>query len=263
MKPRLSLGVALLGLSLALPSHAGIFDDSEARAQLDQIRRDYGSRLDRLEGSSAGQLTLSNQIEELRSEVARLRGQVEELTYSVQTLEKRQKDFYLDLDGRLRKLEGTGGGNAATPAAPAAAISGAAAAGTTGGAAPAPAAAGNEQHDYEVALGQLKGGQVAEAQKGFEAFIRKYPNSSSLPNATFWAGNAALQAKEVAAANRHFAAVVNRWPDDARAPDAMLGLANSQQTLGDVKGARTTLENLVVRYPGSPAAQSAKQRLGK
>ena len=255
MTLRLSFAALALGLGLAWPAQAGLFDDSEARNQLEQIRRDYGSRLDKLEAGSSSQITLYNQIEELRAEMARLRGQVEELSYTVQTLEKRQKDFYIDLDGRLRKTEG-----GAVSLAPAA---GAIAPTASSPAPAAPMSNANEPKEYETALNQLKAGQAADAQKSFEAFIRKYPTSSNLPNATFWAGNAALQAKEVALANRHFATVVNRWPEDARAPDAMLGLANSQQTLGDAKGSRTTLESLIVRYPGSPAAQSAKQRLGQ
>ncbi len=257
MKQRLPLFFAILfGLTVATPSYAGLFDDAEARNQLEQIRKDHGGRLERLEAGSAGQITLSNQIEELRAEVARLRGQVEELTYTVQTLEKRQKDFYLDLDGRLRKFEAAGSTNTPPAAAPGASA-------PMPPSAPPAANSANEQKDYETALDLLKSGKTAEAQKSFESFIRKYPSSASITNATFWAGQAALQAKEVATANRHFAAVVTRWPDDARAPDAMLGLANTQQTLGDVKGARMTLESLITRYPSSPAAQSAKQRLGK
>jgi TolA-binding protein len=41
----------------------------------------------------------------LREENSRLRGQVETLTYELDSARKRQQDFYVDLDGRLRKLE--------------------------------------------------------------------------------------------------------------------------------------------------------------
>lgn len=230
---------ALLALSSAGPAQAGLFDDTEARRQIMEMRQDLESRIDT---TSRGQLDLANQNEQLRGEVARLRGQLEVLLNEVESLKQRQRDFYVDLDDRLRKIESAGvqpqaGEAAADPAAEAA--------------------------EYEAALNLLKAQKHRESLAAFETFIGKYPAGSFAPNAHFWAGNAALQAKEIAAATNHFNAVLGKWPNDGVAPDAMLGLANSQQAMGDAKTAQRTLQSLVERYPSSNAAAAAKQRLGK
>lgn len=226
---------AFAALSLAGPAQAGLFDDTEARQQVNSLRQELESRL---ETSNRGQLELANQNEQLRTEVARLRGQLEVLLNEVETLKQRQQDFYVDLDTRMRQLE------TAATAAPQASAD--------------PAA---ETAAYEAALNLLKDGKAREALTAFENFVAQYPASGSAPGAHFWAGNAALQAKEVAAAGRHFNTVLGKWPNDVVAPDAMLGLANSQQAMGDAKTAQRTLQTLIERYPTSNAAQAAKQRL--
>lgn len=252
MPKRLLPTVSLLALlAAALPARAGLFDDTEARNQIINMRNDYNARFDKLEAAARSQLELANQIEQLKAEIARLRGQIEVLTYDSEATQKRQKDFYVDLDNRLRRLE----------APPPAAAEGAP---ETAAAPKAPAVdPAVETRDYEAALNQLKAGKYRDAMAAFEAFIKTHPASTFLPSAYFWAGSAALQIKEVASATHHFKQVVNNWPDDPKAPDALLGLANCQQSMGDDKAMRKSLETLVQKYPASAAAKTAKQRLGK
>lgn len=241
-RPRSSLVLAL-GLLVAGPALAGMFDDEEARKEIVRIRDNYGERLDRLEAVGKGQLDLANQIEALKAEIAKLRGQIEVLGYKADTAEKRQKDFYVDLDNRLRRLEAAELERQSAAAKPVDPVA--------------------EARDYEAALALLKAGKNREAGAAFEAFIAAYPASSFLPSAHFWAGNAWFQEHEAARASDLYRKVTEQWPDDPRAPDAMLGLASSQQAMGDAKGARATLDTLVAKHPDSSAAQMAKQRLGK
>lgn len=232
---------ALLVLSSAGPVHAQLFGgDTEARNQIIQLRQDVKGQI---ETTSRGQLELAMQNEQLRAEVARLRGQIELLMNEVETLKQRQKDFYVDLDARLRHLEGGGTGGAPAPAA--------AAADPT-----------KESADYQGALKLLKDGKHKDALTAFESFASRYPAGEFTAGAHFWAGNAALQTRDVASATRHFKTVLDKWPSDNVAPDAMLGLANSQQAMGDATSARGTLKALTERYPQSNAAQVAHQRLG-
>ncbi|MER2552108.1 MAG: tol-pal system protein YbgF [Thauera sp.] len=247
--------VAMLALVPAAPVHAQLFGgDTEARNQLIQLRQDVQGQI---ETTSRGQLELAMQNEQMRAEMARLRGQIELLTNEVETLKQRQKDFYVDLDARLRKFEsgGTVNGTAAAPAsedpAPAAPAAGA----------PTPSVSASESTDYEGALALLKNGRHKDAQAAFERFITRYPAGNFTAGAHFWAGNAALQGRDVASATRHFKTVTDKWPKDNVAPDAMLGLANSQQAMNDAANARRTLQSLVERYPQSNAAQVARQRL--
>lgn len=230
-------------LALALPVKAGVFD-GDALEAVEKLRKEHASRLDRLDAAARGQLELANQLESQRAELARLRGQVEVLTFELEQAQKRQKDFYVDLDTRMRKLE-------TPPDKPAEA-------------APAeekvdPAA---EADNYQAALTQFKGGKYKDAAGAFRNFIKQYPSSSFVTNAHYWGGTAHSQLKEWAKAAELYSALVNKWPEDAKTPDALLALANCQQELGDAKGTKKSLERLISAYPGTPAAETARQKLG-
>ena len=105
----------LLALVPAVPAHAQLFGgDAEARNQIIQLRQDVQGQI---ETTSRGQLELAMQNEQMRAETASLRGQIELLTNELETLKQRQKDFYVDLDARLRKFESAGSAGAAAPPA--------------------------------------------------------------------------------------------------------------------------------------------------
>lgn len=238
---------AALG-AVAGPAHAGLFDDVEARQRIDALRAEVaeqGRRTEKLETTTRGQIELANQIEALKAEMARLRGQIEVLAHELEATQKRQKDFYVDLDNRLRKLESQPGDEAkAADAKPAA----------------DPAA---ETRDYEAALNLFKAGRHRDAVDAFLNFTKAYPSSPFLASAHYWAGSAHYQTGEYKKAAELFVKVAATWPDDPKAPDALLGQANCQQEGGDAKGARKTLETLAAKYPSSAAAQVARQRLSK
>lgn len=263
MFPRL-LPALMAGLFVGLAAgqaHAGLFDDEEARLRINEMRNEFNGRVSKLESGARAQLELADQIELLKTEIARLRGENEVLGNDLANANKRQKDFYVDLDNRLRKLEPHADAAAAAPqpatAAPAAAPAAAVAPPVT---AADPAA---ESRDYEAALTQLRGGKYKEAATGFIGFIRRHPGSSFQPSAHFWAASSLYQLKDNAAAAEYYAKVANQWPDDNRAPDALLGLASAQQAQGDAKAATRSLERLAAKYPSSSAAQIARQRLKK
>ncbi len=107
-------------------AHAALFDDEEARkriaatnVRIDQLQKDLDDRVSQLERQlkSGALVDLANNVEALKSDVAKIRGQIEVLTYELEQSQKRQRDLYVDLDARMRKLEG--GPGPATDAAPA------------------------------------------------------------------------------------------------------------------------------------------------
>ena len=254
--PARSALTALLALAVvaAQPARAGLFDDEEARRQIKDLSIQTNERLETL---SKAQFDLVNQIQALREENAKLRGQVETLTYELESAKKRQQDFYIDLDGRLRKFEG-GGSSAgdAKPGADDAPPSGEPARKTSAD----PAA---ESRDYEAALNYFRANKVKEAAAAFEAFGKNYPDSTMAPNAQYWLGNAHYTLKDCKRAIEAHKQVVAKWPQHPRAPDSLIGIATCQQEMGDAKGAKASLESVIAKYPGSSAATTAKQRLKK
>ena len=237
-----------LALALPAPSWAGVFDDEEARRQIRELRNELTQTVDalrqRVDGVAKNQLDFANQNETLRADVARLTGQIEVLTNNLAAAHKRQQDFYVDLDNRLRKLETTGAA-AASPQEPA-----------------APKADPQaEMREYEAALSQFRAAKYKEAQAAFEAFIAAYPKAALLPNAHYWLGSSLYQQKQYARAAETYGRLVATWPGDPKAPDALLARANAQIEAKDEKGAIQTLQTLVEKYRTSPAVEAGRARL--
>lgn len=254
MKLKWQAGWVCLALSLPLPATAGMFDDDEARRQIRELRAETMQSIDslrqRVEALAKNQLDFANQLEALRADVARLTGQVEVLTNSLEAAHKRQQDFYVDLDARLRKLE-SAAASAATAApqeAPATA-------------APAKADPQAEMHDYEAALTLFRGSKYKEAQAAFDTFIAAHPKSTLLPNATYWLASSLYQQRQFDKAAEIYGRMAATWPNDPKAPDALLARANAQVEAKDVKGAIQTLELLIQKYPAAPAAENGRTRL--
>lgn len=242
---RIAFLAAALGAGQA---QAGLFDDEEARRQLGEFRSRTEAQFDT---QAKAQLELAGQIQRQSDEIAKLRGLIETLTYELETARKRQQDFYVDLDARLRKLE------SAATAAPAAGASQDAPPKT---AAPDPAV---EAQEYESALGLFKDGKYKDAAAAFGAFLQKYPEGSLAPNAQFWLGNAWYAQRDCKKAVEAQTLVTTKWPENPKAPDALLAIATCQQEMGNGAAAKRSLENLVARYPNTPAAESAAKRLKK
>jgi tol-pal system protein YbgF len=243
---------AVLAAALWLPgTAAALFDDDEARRRIEALRqqvetnaRAIEERLARMEDRRP-LVELAGQIEAVRAELAKMRGQLEVLSNQIDTADKRQKDLYVDIDTRLRKLE--------QPKEPVAADKPAAETAV-------PAA---ETKGYEAALNQFKLGNYPLAISAFQGFLVTYPTSKLAASAQYWIGNAHFAQRDYKQAIAAQQKLLASWPDDAKAPDAMLNIATSQEALGDRRSAQRTLEALLAKFPGTPAAASAKQRLAQ
>ena len=241
---------AALGL-LALNSYA-LFDDDEARKAILDLRQkvdvqqqrnveDIKKANDDNAQLRRSVLDLSNQLEVLRADLAKMRGQDEQLARDIAEVQRRQKDITQGVDDRLRKFEPSkmtvdGKEFVASPA---------------------------EIRDFDAALATLRRGEFALAQTTFLDFIKRYPESGYRPSALFWLGNSQYALKAYREAIINFKSVVAIAPDHVRSPEAALSIANCQVELKDAKSARKTLEDLIKVYPQSEAASVANDRLSK
>ena len=263
------LAVLLFAAQLAAPARGALFDDDEARRRIedlknrvDLVERSLAQRLDALEAKAAGLADLFRDVEQIKSDIAKLRGQYEVLTYELEQAQKRQRDLYLDLDGRVRKLEGGPGAPGAPPSPGAPPVAGDAGAPAPAAGAPVAAAdPASEQKSYDAALDAFKSGNFGAAVGSFQAFVRAYPKSPLAPSAMYWAGNAQYAQREFRAAIATQRQLIATYPDSQKVPDALLNIASCQIELGDVPAARRTLEEVVAKYPTSEAATKARQRL--
>lgn len=264
----LVLSAVLLGASQM--ACAGLFSDDEAHKKIDALTQEnqklqqdvkaLQERVGKLDAqlNSQGLLDLMQQIEALKQELAQVRGQTEVNSHAVETAEKRQRDLYVDLDNRMRKLERVG--DAAAPGADAGTATAAAAA--PGGT--APAAAGDvagESRAYESAFNLFKIGNYQAAIAAFENFLKAYPASPLAANAQYWIGNSYSALRDYKSAIAAQQKLLSLYPTSPKVPDALLNMASSQSDLGDKATARKTLQDIVAKYPTSPAADVAKKRL--
>jgi tol-pal system protein YbgF len=257
MKGVARIGQLLAAAALVVPlaGHAALFEDDEARKAILELRQraeaqrqiadQHAQELRRAytdnEQLRRSVLDLQNQIEALKGELARMRGQDEELTRNVTELQRRQKDLAQGVEDRLRKMEPTkvtvdGREFQADP---------------------------GEQRDFEAALAVFRKGDFPAAQAAFGEFIKRWPQSGYRPSSLFWLGNAQYANRDYRGALANFRQLLQQAPEHARAPEAVLSIANCQIELKDNAGARKTLDDLVKAYPQSEAAGAARERLAR
>lgn len=241
---RSTLAAALLAAFALVPlsAQAQLFGgDDEARRAILQLRERVAKLQSEVDAKmdKTGTLDLANENEALRQEIARLRGQIEVLSNELANVQKRQRDFYTDLDNRLRKLEPqkivVDGQEVTVQQA--------------------------EQRAYEAALAYFREGDYRNAAASFYDFTHRYPQSELTPSAQYWLGNTYYAQRDYNNAIAAHKVVLDKYPTHARAPEALLNIASCHVELKNAKAAREALESLLSRYPDAPAASTARTRL--
>lgn len=241
----------LLSLCLAIPAHAGILEDDEARKQIKEQEARVQKLQDTIQQQTRSMLDLQSQIDAMNAEIRKLRGQNEETAHGLQDAEKRQKDFYVDLDTRVRHFESEE--QAAKTAAASAAIATVPVAETSGPV--------SDDHAFAAAYGLFQAGKHADAVKSFQDFLRKYPDSIHVPNANYYLGNAQFAVKNYRGALDTYQGLLKAYPDTPIAADVLFKIVESLHALKHDVAARKTLKILIAKYPSSKAAAKARKLL--
>lgn len=226
---------------LCVPAHAGVFDDNEARKAVLDLRAKTDSLSNQLQAAQRTILDQQNRIDQLNQQVATIRGQNEDLTNQVATLQKQQKDYYADLDARLKKFE---------PQQQT--IDG-----MTGSVQP------GETEAFNEASTQFRNGGYKNAAASFRAFVAKYPQSPYQPTAQYWLGNALYAQRDYKVSTAVWQNLVKSFPTHPRAPEALLAIANNQIEQGQKAAARQTLQQIISQYPGTEVAQTAQSKMSQ
>jgi tol-pal system protein YbgF len=231
---RILTAAALCCALASAPAHA-LFEDSELR----KVFLDFREKTNRLEAMSRGQLVLNQELDNQRKELARLRNELEQSLNELATTQRRIKDYFGDVDQRIRKFEPKqveidGRLVVVNP---------------------------EEAVAYEQAFDIYKTGDFNVAAAQFDEFNRRYPNSGYSALSLYYAGMAHFSRKDFKAAIPALTRFVDKHGNSPKAADAMLSLADSHISVKDNKAARRVLEQLVERFPDSPVIDSAKKRL--
>ena len=275
MRNLILAGALVCSQLFSLTSHAALFDDKEARkkitemeaamqsqhqatqaalAELKKNQQAIEQRLNAVEAITKGQFLgdMQNQIETLKQEIARLKGDLEVAAHNVDATQQRQKDLYTDTDTRLRKLE------SGTPATN---IEGVAAVGNAPAVPAVPDKASQEFQTLELANGLSKEGKHKDAFTAYDKFLKDYPASSFAPDAIYGLGYSQFALRSYKSAIATQQKLLDLHGTSPKVPDAMFNIANSQIQLGQVTNAKKTLKELVAKYPNAEVTPSAQKRL--
>jgi len=258
MKNLILSSVFLATQLFSISGHSALFDDDEARKKILEVEKSLQtqnqatqSALRDLKQSNEqrdavirnGLADMQSQMDALKQENARLKGELEIANHKIETALQRQKDLYTDSDERLRKLE----------SAPVAAA-----------AAPVPAVAEKNTQEsqlLELANGLSKESKHKDAFNTYDKFLKDYPSSSLAPEAMYGLGYSQFALKNYKSSIATQQKLIDTYADSPKVPDAMFNMANSQIQLGLVPGAKKTLRDLIAKFPNSELTPTAQKRL--
>ncbi|AOR64610.1 cell division protein CpoB [Pectobacterium wasabiae] len=247
----------LLGLSLLV----GVAVPWAATAQAPISNVGSGSvedrvtQLERISNAHSQLLTqLQQQMSDNQRDIDSLRGQIQESQYQLNQIVERQKQIYQQIDGLSSQSSST----PTTGSAPAAAV------GTDTGAAntAAPASTGDANSDYNAAAALvLEKKQYDQAISAFQAFVKKYPDSTYQPNANYWLGQLNYNKGKKDDAAYYFANVVKNYPKSPKSSEALLKVGVIMQEKGQADKAKAVYQQVVKMYPNTESAKQAQKRL--
>jgi tol-pal system protein YbgF len=263
-----------------------VLADDVASKQFQQLQSQADTleqRVSKLEAllRNQGLLAMLKEVESLKEEVAKLKGQTEVNSYQLETQGKRQTDLYQDLDHRLSELASrpvpapapVKQAEAPEPVAPAApsvaqsvpgpqppeqAASSVAASSSPEAPAVDPLA---ESKQYEAALNQFRAANYVGSIATFKNFAKAYPNSTLASNAQYWIAYSYYAMGDYKTAMAHQQKLLIAYPQSNKVPDALLNIARCQEELKESSSAKKTLEEIVAKHAGTNAAAIAAKRL--
>jgi tol-pal system protein YbgF len=284
-----------VGLLLLSNSVYALFEDEGARKKLNDIQDQLNALQSSIEFEINEKFTnfeksnkvdpklinnFSERINSLFDDLAKLRGEVEVLTYSLQTSEERQKVLYKELNERLQKIEESAlkiENNVNSVESP-----------TENkpltqnnliiqedevlpeiAPEPIPAAAdlpplvdkNLEYQEFEDAKKLITATKYKEAFDALDKFVVNYPGSELLPEAKYNLGYTQFALRNYKAAINTFNKIVLEYPDNPIAPNSLYQVSNSQIQITRITKAKQTLRSLIKKYPNADIIPSAKKRL--
>ena len=284
-----------VGLLLLSNSVYALFEDEGARKKLNDIQDQLNALQSSIEFEINEKFTnfeksnkvdpklinnFSERINSLFDDLAKLRGEVEVLTYSLQTSEERQKVLYKELNERLQKIEESAlkiENNVNSVESP-----------TENkpltqnnliiqedevlpeiAPEPIPEAAdlpplvdkNLEYQEFEDAKKLITATKYKEAFDALDKFVVNYPSSELLPEAKYNLGYTQFALRNYKAAINTFNKIVLEYPDNPIAPNSLYQVSNSQIQITRITKAKQTLRTLIKEYPNADIIPSAKKRL--
>lgn len=267
------------------PAHAALFDDKEARKKildlestvqmqnqntqknLDELKKNQQA----LEAIVKGQglADMLNQLEAMNQEIARLKGELEVANHTIESLQQRQKDLYADTDTRVRKLEDAlievsqAESKAEEKTTASVTEENAGSTGSVEAGKGATVATQNTQElqALEAANTLSKEAKHKEAFAAYDKYIKDFPTSAFVADATYGLGFSQYSLKNYKSAIATQQKMIDGYPNSNKVPEALMNMGNSQVQLGLVTAAKKSYKTLIEKFPGHALVPIAQKRL--
>ena len=273
MKRQIIINVILIGLmavwGCATQSDMNTIDnrltememrDAQQRQQRTELQTDIDKRNQDLRKQSAGLRVI---LEEMNEEMRILSGRLEEMEYALKQQQQNAADLESKREEKLAQLTESVEENSerlnrmdqylnlestkkqvavAKPTAPSKKSS-------------------SEDEIYRSAKQSFDQGDFEAARRGFQEFIKRYPNSKNADNAQFWIGEIYYREKWYEKAILEYQNVIEKYPKGNKAPAALLKQGLAFSNIGDKANAKLILQELTRKYPKSNEAKVAAEKL--
>ena len=267
------------GQSATFQLQADVADHSHRVAELEAVSEDMARRIGQLEevtrARGQDEILKMETMEQLRSEVSRVRGDFEVLQRDYQTYEQAGLGYQQDSDWRMGYTEsriaaierslgvkppappskdGTAPVGVDTPATPAADPA-------TTTPPSAPAAAQTPDEYFALITQNLTEGKGSAARAVAARFVAENPKNDRVPEALYRVAESFQNDGDFASAAGAFQEVVDKYPKSTWAPWSVLRQGECFASLGKTKEAKLFWSDVVAKYPSSKAAKEAKAHL--
>lgn len=244
-------------------------DHGRRITEMEAINEDIARRLGQLEEVTRArgqeEILKLETMEQLRQEVANIRGDFEVLQHDYRTYEEAGLGYQQDVDWRMAWAEqrvaaverslgvkpppppprdGAAPATPETPAAPEEAIT-----------------ASTPEEYFQLITRNLEEAKGAAARAVARRFLTEYPQSDRAPEALYRIGESYQNETAYADAAAAFQVVVDKHPQSSWAPWAMLRQGECFAALGRKDAAQIFWKDVISRYPKSKAAKEAKAHL--
>ena len=238
---------------------------ADTRSEMQQQFRTLDKRMNSIELGikNLGLVEMVSQIEQLKEEMGKLRGQIELQNNQIETTQKRQRELYLDLDSRLRAIEKPG--SASVPSEPSAASEPSTSASAPKAETP-PAESAPAVVKEEIKPAVTMASPAAPATPPPTAVITpkpapKPPVAATTPRPTTESGgdiksyedaHKTFRSGNYQGAVNAFRGFIEQFPNSILASNAQYWIGISFYNLKDLRAALGSHQQLLKRYPESP-----------
>ena len=239
-----------------------------------------------LQGGSLQQF--NNKINEIFDDLAKLRGDVEVLQFSVQSFEDRQKLNYQDIESRFEKLEQQidlfqeqpkkqqdivqdnliqsnqdqiNNINQEFLDEDKASSTNQVEGGVIENKLPPLIDEEQALKMFNDAEGLMRSTKYKEAFEMFDRFVKTYPKSLRLVEVKKNIGFIQFALKNYNASLKTYEKLIQNYPDHELMPEILYGKANTEIQLTQITKAKQTLRKIIKEYPNASNIESAKKRL--